>query len=176
MTNDNYIEFKQKRELGDILTDTFAFMRNQFKPFFNVFFKIIGPYLAVMIIALGLYTYYVGDQFNVLLDSTENGIGVFTIFALMMFYIISMAVVYTLCQSTVLHYIKSYTNGKGTINYDDIKSDVYETFWSFIGLGFLVGFCVGIGLVLCVIPGIYLWVPLSMAFCILAFRKIGIYR
>ena len=39
----DYIEFKKQRELGDILTDTFAFLRSEFKPFFTTFFKIVGP-------------------------------------------------------------------------------------------------------------------------------------
>ena len=38
----DFIEFKKKRELGDVLSDTFAFLRSQFKPFFNVFLKIVG--------------------------------------------------------------------------------------------------------------------------------------
>ncbi len=175
MTNTPYIEFKKKRELGDILTDTFAFMRNEFKPFFSVFFKIVGPYLLVMIIALVLYMYYVGDQFNLLLvNNTAGDFNGLTVFGLLLFYLISIAVVYTMCQSTVLHYIKSYDKGKGTINFEDIKTDVYASFWSFVGMGFLVGICLFIGFVLCVLPGIYLYVPLSLTFGLLAFSNNGV--
>lgn len=174
MTNKTYIEFKKKRELGDILSDTFAFMRSEFKPFFSVFFKIVGPYLLVMIIALGLYTYYAGNNFDFLLEDSLDTISPVTFGALLLFYIVAMLVVYTMSQSTVLHYIKSYTNGKGTVNFEEIKSDVYSSFWSFIGMSFLVGICVMIGLMFCFIPGIYLWVPLSLAFSILVFDKIGV--
>ncbi|MFT5738606.1 MAG: hypothetical protein ACI9SG_002963, partial [Maribacter sp.] len=45
----NYIEFKKQRELGEILSDTFAFFRNEFKLFFTIFFKIVGPFLAAMV-------------------------------------------------------------------------------------------------------------------------------
>ena len=77
-------------------------------------------------------------------------------------------------QSTVLHYIKSYANGKGTIDYETIKSDVYASFWSFIGMIFLVSICLVIGFMLCCIPGIYLWVPLSLAFSIMVFDQMGV--
>ena len=32
----DYIEFKKQRELGDILTDTFAFLRSEFKRFLRL--------------------------------------------------------------------------------------------------------------------------------------------
>jgi len=49
--NNPFIELKKKRELGDILSDTFAFLRSQFKPFFSTFLKIVGPYLLVITLA-----------------------------------------------------------------------------------------------------------------------------
>lgn len=55
--NNDYIEFKKQRELGSILSDTFAFLRSQFKPFFGTYFKIVGPYLVIMLIASGFYLY-----------------------------------------------------------------------------------------------------------------------
>jgi hypothetical protein len=48
--NSNYIEFKKQRELGEILSDTFAFFRNEFKPFFTTFFEIVGPFLSAMVV------------------------------------------------------------------------------------------------------------------------------
>lgn len=173
-----YIEFKKKRELGDVLSDTFAFLRSQLKPFFTVFFKIVGPYLLVMLICFGLYMYFAGDIFNsILLGDASSGLqaaSFATVFIVALVYIISALVVYVLSQSTVLHYIKSYSDGKGQIDFDEIKSNVYKTFGSFLGLGFLVGICASVGLILCLIPGIYLWVPLSLSFSILVFGQKGV--
>ncbi len=172
----DYIEFKKKRELGDVLSDTFTFLRSQFKPFFNTFFKIVGPFLLVMMISLGLYMYFVGDIFtSISLGGSEfNSSSMATMLVVFILYIASFVTVYTMSQSTVLHYIKSYANGKGKIDFDTIKSEVYRSFWSFIGMGLLVGLCVGIGAIFCIIPGIYLWVPLSLAFSILVFDKKGV--
>jgi len=177
MTNNAYIEFKKKRELGDILQDTFAFMRNEFKSFFNVFFKIVGPFLVVMMISLVLYMWFAADMLNTNNLAATNEIGdapgAPQFFALF-FYLISLLTVYAMSQSTILHYIKSYTEGKGTINYEQIRTDVYASFWSFIGMMFLVSICVGIGILLCCIPGVYLWVPLSLSFSLMVFKQIGV--
>ena len=168
-----YIEFKKQRELGDILSDTFAFIRSQFRPFFTTFFKIVGPYLLVMLIALGLYMYFVGDSFNALVlgSSSSEAADFATMFIVGLLYVVSAIVVYTMSQSTVLHYIKSYANGKGQINEEEIRSEVYQQFGSFIGLGFLVGISVIVGIFICCIPGVYLWVPLALSFSILVFDR-----
>lgn len=170
-----YIEFKKQRELGQILSDTFAFLRTQFKPFFSTYFKIVGPYLLVMMITLGLYMYYVGDGFNnaMLGGSTPNAASFMTMFAVGFLYIVAMILVYVMSQSTVLHYIKSYANGQGRTNFDEIRSEVYQRFGSFLGLGFLVGISVFVGLMFCLIPGIYLYVPLALSFCILVYDNKG---
>lgn len=171
-----YIEFKKKRELGDILSDTFAFLRNEFKPFFNTFFKIVGPYLLVMVICLSLYMYFAGNSFNNMLLGANSGneaLNFTTVFLIGFLYIVSVLVVYVMSQSTTLHYIKSYANGKGQIDFDQIKSDVYQKFGSFLGLGFLVGISVAVGLMFCLIPGIYLWVPLALSFSVLVFTNKG---
>jgi len=173
-----YIEFKKQRELGEILSDTFAFLRTQFKPFFNTFFKIVGPYLLIMIICLGLYIYYIGNDFNNILVGTSSASNLdaassATMFVVGFLYIASAITVYVMSQSTALHYIKSYANGKGRINFEEIKSDVYRRFGSFLGLGILVGLSILAGFIACCIPGIFLWVPLSLSFSVLVFDRLG---
>ncbi len=171
---DQYIEFKKQRELGDILSDTFAFLRNEFKPFVSTFFKIVGPYLLIMVIALALYMYYIGNSFSLLMFNSDAVPNVPVMLLIGVFYLVSIVVVYTMSQSTVLHYIKSYANGKGKIDFNTIKSDVYESFWKFVGLAFLVVICVFAGLMFCLIPGIYLWVPLSLAFAIMVYNRLTV--
>lgn len=169
-----YIEFKKQRELGEILSDTFAFLRSEFKPFFTTFFKIIGPYLVVMLICYALYMYQFGDLFNFAVersDSVTNGLLLFAVGAA---FVVSIVATYVLSQATTLFYIKSYANNNGNTNFEEIKSNVYASFWQFIGLGFLVGICVGVGLMFCLIPGIYLYVPLMLSFSIMVFNKKGV--
>lgn len=171
----NYIDFKKKRELGDILTDTFAFLRTQFKPFFTTFFKIVGPYLFAMVITLGLYMYFVGDFLTsiILNNAGFNQTSILSGAVIAIIYFASLIAVYTMSHSTTLYYIESYIDGKGEIDFNTIKSNVYKSFWSFIGLSILVGICVVAGFMFCIIPGVYLLVPLSLAFSILVYQKKG---
>lgn len=170
----DYIEFKKQRELGDILSDTFAFLRAEFKPFFTTFFKIVGPFLLVMILALAAYLYFVGNMANIMMfDSGNEAASFATIFIVGLVYILSIMAVYTMSQSTVLHYIKSYSNGKGTTDFETIQKEVYGSFWNFIGLGIMVGLSVMVGFIFCFIPGIYLYVPLALSFSILVFNRMG---
>ncbi|MCK5443770.1 MAG: hypothetical protein KAJ23_17940 [Maribacter sp.] len=165
------IEFKKQRELGEILTDTFAFIRLQFKPFMSTFFKIVGPYLVVTLISSSLYLYFIGDYLN-LISQIDQSVEQIFIFLLVIFiYVCSLITVYTMSQSMVLHYIKSYTENDGIIVYEEIKRNVYDSFWRFIGLGFLVGISIIIGAMCCYLPGIYLMVPLSLSFGIMVFKE-----
>ena len=171
--NNNYIELKKKRELGDILSDTFAFLRSQFNPFFSTFLKIVGPYLLVFLISYGFYF----SSFSSLFDFNNVGNTSFEAFE-SLYFILSIIVLifsglasYVMSQATTLYYIQSYAENNGVINFEEIRSNVYSKFWSFLGLGILVGLSVGIGLIFCCIPGIFLYVPLSLSFAIMVFSK-----
>jgi hypothetical protein len=166
-----FIEFKKQRELGEILSDTFAFLRTQFKPFVSTYFKIVGPYLVVMLISMVFYL----SAFSSFLDfntqsSNEVFSGVAMFFGILVFFV-ALILVYATSQSTVLHYIKSYSIHAGIIDFNEIKKEVYSSLWSFIGLGILVVLSVFIGLMFCILPGIYLAVPLSLSFSIMVFAQ-----
>jgi len=125
-----------------------------------------------MLIAMGFYMYTIGDIFNFgmvnnPMDDYSPLVMIVSILALML----SSIAAYVLAQGTVLHYIKSYIDHKGEIVFDEVRSGVYKSFWSLIGLGILVGLSVMIGAIFCFIPGIYLAVPLSISFAILIFLK-----
>lgn len=171
-TPQTYIEFKKQRELGEILSDTFGFIRNQFKPFFGTILKIVGPYILVMLIAMGFYMYTVGDIFNVatVYNTVPDLSPIIMILAIVVLMFSSIAA-YVLAQGTVLHYIKSYIANNGVANYEEVYKEVYRSFWSLIGLGILVGLSVFVGIMFCFIPGIYLAVPLSISFATLVFLK-----
>jgi len=174
--NNQFIDFKQKRELGDILSDTFAFLRTQFKPFFTTFFKIVGPYLAVFLISYGFYF----SSFSSIIDfnaSTDYGVNPLDVFSSVAFIIAAIVLLfsgiatYVLSQATTLYYIQSYTGNNGNINDSEIRKNVYKNFWSFIGLGILVILSVGVAFLFCCIPGIFLYVPLSLSFAIMVYSK-----
>jgi len=169
-----YIEFKKQRELGEILSDTFAFIRNEFKPFCSTFFKIVGPYLLVMLICYGTYVYMVGDFMNFNFSSGGGLSHVLIAGVSGLAFFAAFVATYALSAASTLFYIRSYADNKGTTNFDEIKNAAYGAFWDFVGLFILVGLCVGVGFMFCIIPGIYLYVPLSLSFSILVFNRKGV--
>jgi hypothetical protein len=171
----NFIQFKKQRELGDMLTDVFTFLRNEFKPFFSLILQITLPYLIFFFVSFGFMLYTFGD----ITKLAENGptafnseeLGFLILGVAVLVLIITGLLVYAFAYSATLHYIKSYTENNGVVNTDQVKLEVKQTFWSFIGLSVLKGIVLFIGFMLCIIPGVYLVVPMSIVFCIMIFEK-----
>lgn len=169
MQNTNYIQFKKQRELGDILTVTFKFLRENYKPLFRNIFKVVGPFFLIMVAALGYYTWSVaGSPFEALTAGFGNFLVSFSVLA------IALLLFYSALYGTIFHYIKSYMENGGIIVDEDIKQGVQQDFLKLLLLFFIVGILTLAGLVLFIIPGIYVMVPLSLAAAILVFQKFSV--
>ena len=169
-----YIEFKKQRELGEILTDAFNFLKFEFKPFFGTLLKIVGPYLLATMVFLGFYLYAFNGLLNFDIAAQSQVINPIFMLIAVFGLIISAIALYGLTQASILFYIKSYADNKGKVDYDYVKGEAYAKFWSFIGLAFLVGIALIAGFMLCFIPGIYLYPPLMLSFSIMVFMNKGI--
>lgn len=167
------IQFKKQRELGAILSDTFKFIRMEWKTLFGLIFRIAGPALILVIIAYVIYMQAtvgsIGNA-NPLLGSSPELFGLTFILAALL--LLGAAVVYyALLYGTVLSYIKSYVANNGVVNAAEVSSGVRQNFWSMLGLNFLVVVMTVIGFLFCFVPGIYLGVVLATTFSILIFEK-----
>jgi len=168
-----YIEFKKQRELGEIFSDTFAFIRNEYKPFFKSILNISGPYLLLFLFGLVFYIYAVGDSFsfdiaNPDIFPAENLLMIFSAYAI---YLIAAILAYTFTVSTALHYIKSYVDNNGQTNMLEIKSNVNSSFWGFLGLSFLQGLTLVVSMMLCCLPVLYFMIPMAVVLPIYVFTK-----
>jgi hypothetical protein len=74
-----------------------------------------------------------------------------------------------------LYFIKSYINNKGKASHEEVKINVSQNFWKFFGLEFLIVISVFVAALFCYLPGIYMWVVLSLAAPIMVFegREVG---
>ncbi|WP_025664675.1 hypothetical protein [Aquimarina megaterium] len=172
--NNNYIEFKKKRELGDILTDTFAFIRQNGKSLLSVLLKTSGIPFILLLLASAYYTHSSANIFDPV--SIRNG-GMYnsgTLIIALFAMLATLLVFYALLFGTVLHYIKNYIDNKGNVDLEVILHGVKKDFGNIIGLGILSGLITFFGFMLCAIPGIYLYVPMSLVFSILVFRGTSI--
>lgn len=171
MQHKPYIEFKKQRELGEILTESFNFIKFEFKTFFGTLLKIVGPYLFTTMFFLGFYFYSFNGFFSLDFQSEGPDINPLFMIIAVLGLLVSAIAMYALTQATILYYIKSYIDNKGVTDYNYIRKEAYHKFWSFIGLSFLVGLVLVAGFMLCFIPGIYLYPPLMLSFSILVFMN-----
>jgi hypothetical protein len=173
----NFINFKKRRDLGSILSDTFNFLNDEWKPFFSVIFRIS---IVPILIAICAVIYYGMSSVSFFSDFTQIGEStnlfsfseiVLPAFAFGFSYLIAFA----LMTVASLSYIKSYIDHKGVVNYQEIQQLTKEKFWPYVGLFFLIAIMVFFGMIFCFIPGIYLGVVLSLSICFLVFQNKGVF-
>ncbi len=161
-----YIQVKKQRELGEILSITFKFLRENYKALGKVLIKIAGP---AFILLLAAVSYYSWSTVGLSFFSSTNGSSDFIIsLAILIFayllYITSMT-------GTIFHAIFSYSRNKGEIISSEVVSGMKQDFGKLLLLIFLSWVIVFGGLVLFFIPGIYFLVPISLSTAILVFRR-----
>ena len=167
---DNYINFKSQRELGEIISDTFKFVRENYKVLFRLILKIAGPVLVVLALSLGYYYYIAGGNPFLELNVEDN---LWQFFLSLLLLVVSFILFFVLLQGTVFHFIRSYIENKGKVNETEVYSGVKSDFGSLLGVGILAPILIFFGLILCVLPGIYLWVPMSFCVPLVVFARKG---
>lgn len=161
----NSIQFKQQRSLGDILSITFRFVRENYKSFFKTLFKLVGPVFILLVVAVSYYSY------TSMKDPLENSLtsGGF----LISFGILAIALLlyFAVLYSVVFNYIKSYIENNGIINQAQISQGLRKDFGRMLGLGGISWLLIFAGLIIFIIPGIYISVPMAIAGAVLIFRN-----
>ncbi|MFK5957761.1 MAG: hypothetical protein QM495_02710 [Lutibacter sp.] len=173
----NSIEFKKERDLGAIITDTFTFIRENWRDYFLTVFKIIGPVLligaAVLVFAMVSYS---GAIKGILTlnqtapDPSDTFSSIFGMLGWLFMMFVVFGIVYTLLSEVSLYYIKSYIENNGVANFQEVKDNTFANIWRFVGLGLLNLIVIILGFFLCYLPGIYLGIVLSLSFSIIIFQ------
>lgn len=168
--NQDYIEFKKQRELGEILSVTFKFLRQNYKDAGKIFIRIVGPAFLLLIAAVTYYTWSsIGTSFFT--GTGIQGSDFMLSFALMM---LAYLLYVTTMTGTIYHIIMSYINNHGKIVSSEVSAGMKADFGKLLLLTFITWILLFAGFLLFIIPGIYLTVPLSMATAVLVFRREGI--
>lgn len=176
MYNNNYVTFKKERDLGAIISDTFKFLRLEWKPFFGAIIKTALLPILIAIVALVFYLYSFPNILEGLGPTSGDGIYetpnfglLFTSVAFMGFFFL---IAYVIMNITALYYIESYIQNKGNIDFEMIQERVKDKFWSFTGLFILSGLIIGASALLCFFPIFYTATVLSLAAPILVFSNL----
>ena len=169
MHNDHTIQFKKQREIGDIITDTFRFIRENYKLLLTYLLKTTGPFFLILVVAVGYYTYSVaGSPFENFSGDIGNFIVSFMVLA------VALMLFYSAMYGTILHYIKAYISNKGIVAEAEVVAGVKKDFFKLLLLSFLSAILVLAGFMMLVIPGIFLIVPLSLGGAILVFKNYSV--
>ncbi len=168
--NPEIIQFKQERELGEILSVTFKFLRQNYKAAGKIFIKIVGPAFLLLIAAV---TYYSWSTFGTSIFGTGGleGSDFILSFGLM---ILAYLLYVTTMTGTIYHIISSYINNNGRILPAEVTSGMKSDFGKLLVLTLVAWILIFAGMILFIIPGIYLFVPLSLTTATLVFRREGI--
>ena len=143
-----------------------------------LFVKFAGPFLLLAVLASVNYQYKTGELFSdfaglmsnvdVLVDNLASNS-----WSLLLFTIASL--VFTVASNVVvIHVVKSYINNKGKIIENDISEGLKKDFFSVLGLAILVSISTLVGLILCLLPGIYLGVVFFIVYPILVLEEIPV--
>ena len=171
----NYINFKKERDFGSIISDTFTFIRYEYKAIFRLYLKHVG---WALLLVLATSAYYQYDSLRLSDDfSSSGGFNEYMINFLLqtsvslLLLIVSSIVYSALSFTTINSIIKSYVTHEGEIKEDEVGKFVNQFFsTSLVGMLIFV-VLVSIGIALCILPGIYLAVPLILLFPIIVFQE-----
>jgi len=166
----SFIEFKKQRDFGLVLTDTFSFLRSEFKPLSKLVLNITGPYFFTYLILLSLYNYIAGESLDFSIDGPVNNNIDFIYIVTYILYWVSLTVTFVFLCGTVFYYVKSYIENKGSVNQNEVYRNTYKNFWLLFGIGILKLITLSFALMLCILPILYAFVPMSIVFSIFVFR------
>ncbi len=160
------VEFAKVRDFGEIISDTFLFVRENFKPLLSAFFTFCGIFLVAAAVTGILNQFKLADVYSDPEMVTNAAGRIFGIqyFLTLLFSILSV----TAIMVTTLAYITIYRE-KGNI------APTNEEIWGYFKYYYLkifgstlISMVIGfIGFIFCVIPGIYLYPILGLIFPIM---------
>jgi hypothetical protein len=168
------IQFRKKREIGDIFTDTFEFIRQEYKPIS----KLVAVYVLPFLLLYGVVQVYLQKNVISKIDFSDSEtllanigplyVNVF-LFALFGLFVQSLLI------ATYYTYIEAYVKkGKGNFDLSEITPHLFSNGLLAIGASLVIFIVVMFGLILCIVPGIYFANTFSIAIIILIFEKKGL--
>lgn len=175
MENQNFIQFKKKRDLGLMLSDAIKFLQVEWKPFFGTILKvsIVPVFIAIctMIYYVMSSTAFMGDLIQTTSNNTIFDFNFSELLTPMLLFLVSYLIAYALITISSLSYIKSYIVNKGIVDFEEVSNTTKGKFLNYVGLFLLNAIIVSIGALFCLVPGIYLGVLLSLSTCLFIFQN-----
>jgi len=164
------INLKQKRDFGDVFNAAFTFIKQEFKPLGKAMLFFVLPFLLISAILSVFINIEQQKAVHMLRpDNPAFAASPFSSLATVYKYVALTMLVYlfaiTAMRCTLYGYIKAYNEkGKDNFTIDDVWSEVRKFFFPVLGTSLLITMMVGLGLVFCIVPGVWLGVSLSLIY------------
>ena len=167
------IQFRKKREPGEIFTDSFLFLKQEIKPLSKLFIFYVLPFVLIYAV-LQVYVQKeiigridVGDQEMVLANIKPIYLNLLIASFFGLF-------VNSLLAGTFYTYIDFYIKkGKGNFAPHEITESLFLNSLMMFGVILLLFFITVFGIIMFILPGIYLANTLSLALFIVIFERKG---
>lgn len=135
MSIKKYVEFRKKRELGDVISDTFKFLRTNAKPLFKVLVRTCIIPFILLIVAIGFYTNESSGANLIATLSTESDIIGFVLAGCGL--AIAGIIYNSMLYGSTSEYIKAYVSIGEAPETDAIVETIKKKTGNFLALGFV---------------------------------------
>jgi len=151
------IELRKQRDFGQIINDSFTFLKQNFKPLFRTLFIICGFLILIGIISSIFYYYNIGSSFNININSPEARSKPLMVIITAFLTAFTVLLAQAFIQLTTICYISVYLQKTGKT---PSLAEVWGYFKYFLlralGSSIVTITLFFIGCIFCLIPGIYL--------------------
>ncbi|MHA4893494.1 hypothetical protein ACXZ1K_01985 [Pedobacter sp. PWIIR3] len=167
------LEFKKQREFGELIGDTFLFIKQNFKPLLKVFLYLCGFFILASMLSAITYALSTADSFSFGSEVVKPVSPFDKIFSINYFIVMLLSfATYTAMTVSTLSYMALYIE-KGNIppSVEEVWSYFKFFYFRAFGSSFLVIIAMIVSFICCVIPGIYAFPALSIFYSVMIFEN-----
>ncbi|MCF6242292.1 MAG: hypothetical protein L3J74_13210 [Bacteroidales bacterium] len=156
------INFKQERDFNALISDTFEFIRQEFKPLVKSLLTYAGPFILITAFLAAMYQSSIYSNIGNPKEINDPFWGFKEMYTTKyLLYMISAAISNVVLTLVIYSYIKLYVErGKDNFSPEDVWRSVGYYFLPVFFITIAIGFIIGFGIILFIIPGIYLAIAL----------------
>jgi hypothetical protein len=171
---DKEIQFRKKREIGDIFSDSFAFLRQEKRQVTKLVVIYVLPFIILYAFVHGYLQKNVISKIDFANpEALLANLGPF--YTNVLFFALFGLFVQCLLISTYYTFLEEYIKrGNSNFELSEVSSRFFSNGLLAIGAGLIIFILSLFGFMMCFLPGIYFANTLSLAFVILVFEKRGI--
>ena len=168
------LEFRKKRDFGQVINDTFTFMRQNFKPLIKVYFTFCGLFVLASMLTMLLQQYKMVNIFNTIgIEGNTNKFGLSSTYNVEYFLSILFSLAtYASMSVAVLSYIAVYVKkGNETPTTDEVWAYFKYYFFRIFGSSLLLILMLIVSFFFCVVPFFWLFPYVAMIFPIMVIEN-----